>query len=205
MRGSSAHHMHFERPFRIQRNSADVADVLCIVVDVFMSFQPWEVLEFFRASQMQNEPMNTRVNSTAEALNSPKAALMGISIGMDDLVFLEGTFRAEVLPAIRAQERTLHLMNRSDVCLNIDGLGELLVAIRAWMNHFLIVRKVHLLVNFQLLLALKPLRALFTQKRRLIRLGMQLLHVIVQRLLVRVNFIAMFASRIYDERNLNDS
>lgn len=58
--------MHFQSSFRIQRNPANIADVLCVVMNVFMGFQPWEVFELFRASLMEDKPMIMNLISKAE-------------------------------------------------------------------------------------------------------------------------------------------
>lgn len=42
--------MHFQRSFGVERNSANVANVLGVGVDVLVSFQTWQVFEFFRAA-----------------------------------------------------------------------------------------------------------------------------------------------------------
>lgn len=116
---------------------------------------------------------------------------------MYNLMLLESTFGAKVLSAIWAQEWSLQLMNWSNMSLNIDWFGELLITVRTRMNKFLVVGQMHLFMDFQLFLTIESLRTLWTHECCFIQLRMNLLHVIVKWLLMWIHFITLLAT----ERN----
>lgn len=62
------------------------------------------------------------------------------------------------------------------------------------MDHLLFVWQMNLCVNLQLLLAVKPFGALPAKEGPFLRLRMLLLHMIVQRLLMGVDFVALIAA-----------
>lgn len=117
-------------------------------------------------------------------LNAPEAALIRLRIGMNDQVFFERTFSAEVLPAVRAEKRSVELVDRSHVSLHIDGLGEPLITVGARMYELFLVWKMNLLVNLELLRTVELLRALRAHEGVLVGLRVDPFDVVVQRLLV---------------------
>lgn len=132
-------------------------------------------------------------------LNAPEAALIRLRIGMNDQVFFERTFSAEVLPAVRAEERSVELVDRSYVSLHIDGLGEPLITVGARMYELFLVWKMNLLVNLELLRTVKLLRALRAHEGVLVGLRVNPFDVIVQRLLVWVHFLALLAAEMEEK------
>lgn len=129
-----SHHMHLQSSLRVEWNSANVANVLRAVVDVFVRFQSRKVFELFRTA---TEPvMNFRKNFQNFL---PKAALIWISIGMNDLMLLECALRAERFAASWAEKRPFHVMNRTYMRLNVDRLRKSFLAVWTRVNHFLIV------------------------------------------------------------------
>lgn len=117
-------------------------------------------------------------------LNAPEAALIRLRIGMNDQVLFERTFSAKVLPAVRAEKRSVELVDRSYVSLHIDGLGEPLITVGARMYELFVVWKMNLLVNLELLRTVELLRALRAHEAVLVGLRVNPFDVIVQRLLV---------------------
>lgn len=162
-------HVHLQCPLRVQRDTADIADVLSHPMRVLMSLKPRLVLE----------------SLITEGAGKRKL------IWVDDLMFLEGAFCAEILAASRAQEWPLLRMNRLHMRLNIDRFREFLRTTlnRTWMNELFIVRKVWLLVNPQLSLAIESFAALWALKG-LFDLRMAFFHVILKGLLVCVDLVA---------------
>lgn len=72
LRSRSSHHMHFQRSFRVQRNPADIANVLSLIVDVFMRFKAWEVLELFGAAWEGNIITKKIKNVNQKQENAPE-------------------------------------------------------------------------------------------------------------------------------------
>lgn len=126
--------------------------------------------------------------------NLPKCALIGEGVGMDDLVFFECAFRAEIFPAIRAQKRSLHLVNWAHVSLNVYRLCKFLIAIAARMDHLLFIWQMDLFVYSQLLLTVETFGTLRAGKWSFVCLGVTLLRVVVKRLLVRIDLVTLSAT-----------
>lgn len=93
-------HVHLESPLRVERDAADIANVLSHSVRVLVGLKTRLILK---------------------SLITERAGV-GKLIRVDDLVLLEGAFCAEVLAAARAQERSLLRVNRLHMRLHVHRL-----------------------------------------------------------------------------------